>query len=337
MQDLWTVLGPEGSKIVVWVVLGLGIAIAIAILIWLLMKLFGRSLNIAGSGGRGQPQRLGITGAFNVDRKGRKLVILRRDNVEHLVLIGGPNDVLVESNIVRAQGARPQAARGDTAEANDTTLPPPVASPAPPVAPVAPPALTKPAQPPVPAPPPPRREVLPEPPPVAARAPEPAAVSAKLPDSARAVPPIPPPAPVVADVRAPAPSEPAASVASEAPEPSVKPARPTSPDPRLSDMARRLQSVLQKPLTPAPKPAPNPEAAAMAESIPIPLPSARKPSDTAPIEPLLPATAPKAAAPPPVTQGNALPDAADKPQLASIDSLEEEMARLLGRSDPAKT
>jgi flagellar protein FliO/FliZ len=33
---------------------------------------------------------------------GRKLVIVRRDNVEHLLLIGGATDVLVEANIVRS-------------------------------------------------------------------------------------------------------------------------------------------------------------------------------------------------------------------------------------------
>ncbi len=35
----------------------------------------------------------------------RRLVIVRRDNVEHLLMIGGPTDVLVEANIVRAAGA----------------------------------------------------------------------------------------------------------------------------------------------------------------------------------------------------------------------------------------
>jgi hypothetical protein len=35
----------------------------------------------------------------------RKLVIIRRDNVEHLVMIGGPSDVVVETNIVRNAAA----------------------------------------------------------------------------------------------------------------------------------------------------------------------------------------------------------------------------------------
>ena len=35
----------------------------------------------------------------------RRLVLIRRDNVEHLILIGGPTDVVVEANVVRAQSA----------------------------------------------------------------------------------------------------------------------------------------------------------------------------------------------------------------------------------------
>jgi hypothetical protein len=34
------------------------------------------------------------------------LILVRRDNIEHLVLIGGPTDVVVEANIVRAAPAR---------------------------------------------------------------------------------------------------------------------------------------------------------------------------------------------------------------------------------------
>lgn len=347
MQQLWTALGPDGSKIVIWLMVGLGIAIAIALLIWLLMKMFGRNLNMNGGGGRGQPQRLGITGAFNVDRKGRKLVIVRRDNVEHLILIGGPNDVLVESSIVRAQATRPQPVRGETAETFEIPVAvppaPPVLAPMVPVPPPAPaPVQVKPAAPspviavappmpvsppqPAPAPLPQRRDPLVETPPVAAIAPEPVRSAPPAPPPAAIEPPA-MPAPDLHALRQP--DEPIA----EAP---VKAARPASADPRLSDMARRLQSVLQKPLTPVQKPAPAPDAATAAETIPIPLPSARKPEAPTPAEPKA-AEAPKSPKPAPVPQGNALPPDTNKPQPASIDSLEEEMARLLGRTDPAKT
>ena len=52
-------------------------------------------------GGRTRQPRLGLVDAFSLDGQ-RQLVLIRRDNVEHLVMIGGPNDVLVESQINRA-------------------------------------------------------------------------------------------------------------------------------------------------------------------------------------------------------------------------------------------
>jgi hypothetical protein len=55
--------------------------------------------------GRSRQPRLGIVDVYDLDRQ-RQLILLRRDNVEHLLLIGGPNDVIVETNIVRTGGAR---------------------------------------------------------------------------------------------------------------------------------------------------------------------------------------------------------------------------------------
>ena len=43
--------------------------------------------------------------AATVDGR-RRLVLIRRDNVEHLLMIGGPSDLVVEPNIVRAVAAR---------------------------------------------------------------------------------------------------------------------------------------------------------------------------------------------------------------------------------------
>src|SRR5262245_40357658 len=53
---------------------------------------------------RGRLPRLAVIDAAAVDGR-RKLVIIRRDNVEHLLMIGGPTDVVVETNIVRAATA----------------------------------------------------------------------------------------------------------------------------------------------------------------------------------------------------------------------------------------
>ena len=52
-------------------------------------------------GGRTRQPRLGLVDAFSLDGQ-RQLVLVRRDNIEHLVMIGGPNDVLVELQINRA-------------------------------------------------------------------------------------------------------------------------------------------------------------------------------------------------------------------------------------------
>ncbi|SBW13846.1 Basic proline-rich protein precursor [Brucella sp. 10RB9215] len=49
--------------------------------------------------GRMRQPRLSVMDAAAVDSR-RKLVLIRRDDVEHLLLIGGPTDVVVEQNIV---------------------------------------------------------------------------------------------------------------------------------------------------------------------------------------------------------------------------------------------
>ena len=53
---------------------------------------------------RGRQPRLAVIDSATVDAR-RKLIIIRRDNVEHLLMIGGPSDVVVETNIVRAAAA----------------------------------------------------------------------------------------------------------------------------------------------------------------------------------------------------------------------------------------
>jgi hypothetical protein len=51
--------------------------------------------------------RLAVIDAAAVDGR-RRLVLVRRDNIEHLLMIGGPTDIVVESNIVRAMPGREQ-------------------------------------------------------------------------------------------------------------------------------------------------------------------------------------------------------------------------------------
>src|SRR5579871_389485 len=75
-----------------------GIA-ALVVLAILYRLVFAHRLRVPG--GRTRQPRLGLVDAFSLDGQ-RQLVLVRRDNVEHLVMIGGPNDVLVESQINRA-------------------------------------------------------------------------------------------------------------------------------------------------------------------------------------------------------------------------------------------
>ena len=69
--------------------------------------------------------RLAVIDAAAVDGR-RRLVLVRRDNVEHLLMIGGPTDIVVEPNIVRAMpGARPDRATAQLSAAAE--LPPRIA------------------------------------------------------------------------------------------------------------------------------------------------------------------------------------------------------------------
>ena len=57
-------------------------------------------------------RRLGVIEQANVDGR-RRLLLIRRDNVEHLVMTGGPVDVVIETGIgepkraMRAEAAEP--------------------------------------------------------------------------------------------------------------------------------------------------------------------------------------------------------------------------------------
>jgi hypothetical protein len=81
------------------------IFVLLALFALVLRRLTGGRLSIPGNDRRSRQPRLGIVDVYDLDRQ-RQLILLRRDNVEHLLLIGGPNDVIVETNIVRTPGAR---------------------------------------------------------------------------------------------------------------------------------------------------------------------------------------------------------------------------------------
>ncbi|WCS27524.1 hypothetical protein LOK46_12075 [Methylobacterium sp. NMS14P] len=120
--------GSDGSPIVQYIVIFAVIFTALAAIVFTVRRLTGRSLALPGrSGSRGRQPRLGIVDVYELDRA-RQLILLRRDNVEHLLLVGGPNDVVVERNIQRGQRPLPEAAiRPDLApEPLDEPLPDPL-------------------------------------------------------------------------------------------------------------------------------------------------------------------------------------------------------------------
>ena len=63
----------------------------------------GRS---GGSFLRGRDRRLGVVETASVDGR-RKLILIRRDDVEHLIMTGGPVDVLIETGIEGRQHLAP--------------------------------------------------------------------------------------------------------------------------------------------------------------------------------------------------------------------------------------
>lgn len=82
----------------------LGVVILlIVIAMWLLRLLTGTT----GRVGRGRQRRLMLVDSLAIDPR-RQLLIVRRDNVEHLILTGGPTDVVVETGIPAVEApARP--------------------------------------------------------------------------------------------------------------------------------------------------------------------------------------------------------------------------------------
>jgi hypothetical protein len=77
----------------------------IGVVAWLIRRF--ASNRLGANTQRGRMPRLAVIDAAAVDGR-RRLVLVRRDNVEHLLMIGGPTDIVVEPNIVRAMPGRDQ-------------------------------------------------------------------------------------------------------------------------------------------------------------------------------------------------------------------------------------
>src|SRR5258708_30538448 len=96
--------GQSGLKIFFFVIV---VVALLGLACWLLRR-FGAG-RLGGGAARGRQPRLAVIDQATVDGR-RRLVLIRRDNVEHLLIIGGPTDVVVEQNIVRAAAALREAA-----------------------------------------------------------------------------------------------------------------------------------------------------------------------------------------------------------------------------------
>lgn len=286
---------------------------------------------LGGGSARGRQPRLAVIDYASVDGR-RRLILVRRDNVEHLLMIGGPTDVVVEPNIVRAvaaAAARPTAgiealpraiplpengSNGTWPLQPDQTVglrPSARAEPLPEELPPPPP-----ARPALETPPRPQRDTLaaladelstrPTPPPrkaPAAPRPQPAEPRAEMKPESRIAAPEP--------QASAAPAAPAAPIVPPAP-PKAAAAEPAQ-DQSLADMAQRLEAALRKPGA-------GPEGRA-----PRPTPSTEQgqPSDAAPTMPR-----PGRPAEPKPPRPEAKPG---QSKTTLYDSLEQEMASLLGR------
>ena len=314
-----------------------------------------------GDRSRGRQPRLGLIDHAIIDNR-RRLILVRRDNVEHLLMIGGPTDVVVEANIVRAVAAprdvalaRPAAVEplpraiplpdngNGSWPLQPEVVPPPPARSAPKIepasdeAPAWPPLQPQADTPPA-APARPQRDTLaaladelsarpaPTPPPARVRT----AAPPREPLEARAEPRVaePRPEPRVAEPR----PEPRAPAVQSAPTPT--PADTAAADQSLAEMAHRLEAALRKPNAPADArgatPQPRQEPRQEIRQEPRQEPRQAQPAEPAaapePPAPLQPRAA-RPAEPKPARSAPAKP-----PQSTTLyDNLEQEMASLLGR------
>lgn len=91
MGFLNSLIGGENN--VLTMILALAIVLALIVLAVWLLKVLSQTTN---SLSRGRQKRLAVIDSVAIDQK-RQAVIVRRDDVEHLIVIGGPNDLVVET------------------------------------------------------------------------------------------------------------------------------------------------------------------------------------------------------------------------------------------------
>ena len=115
-----------GEAVGTYAAIGVGLLIVIILIVILLRIL--RSFT-GGMFGNKSQNRLGVIEAAAVDNK-RRLVLVRRDNVEHLIMIGGTSDILVEAGINRSAPA-PRPPQPQSPKSMATSAPAQKTAPAP--------------------------------------------------------------------------------------------------------------------------------------------------------------------------------------------------------------
>ncbi|HXV30172.1 MAG TPA: flagellar biosynthetic protein FliO [Sinorhizobium sp.] len=91
-----TIVGDNGSR---FIIAAGAVAIGILCLVAVLWVMRNRASSPFVRGGKNRQPRLAVLDAAAVDTR-RRLVLVRRDDVEHLIMIGGPTDIVIESRIV---------------------------------------------------------------------------------------------------------------------------------------------------------------------------------------------------------------------------------------------
>jgi len=106
VQFLTSLFGGSGSTLLT-AFFALGIVLVLIVLaVWLLKLVFNASGNVS----RGRNRRLMVVDTLSLDPR-RQLIIVRRDNVEHLILTGGAQDLVVETGIPVEEAPAPQQVR----------------------------------------------------------------------------------------------------------------------------------------------------------------------------------------------------------------------------------
>ena len=105
-EMLEPIFGESGAVVAQFLITLIVVLLLVGLVYWLVRQFTGIG---ARGAGRSRGPRLAIIDALSIDGR-RKLILVRRDHIEHLILVGGPSDLVVEPSIVRGvpAGSRPR-------------------------------------------------------------------------------------------------------------------------------------------------------------------------------------------------------------------------------------